>query len=41
MDGSSGLSHQALAGVDQISRIDVKTYEDAVNAGIQDRIANW
>ena len=29
------------AYVDNISRIDVKTYEDAINAGIQDRIANW
>lgn len=27
--------------VDAISRIDVAVYEDAINAGIQDRIANW
>ncbi len=27
--------------VDTISRIDVQTYEDDVNAGIQDRLANW
>ena len=29
------------AFVDNISRIDVAVYEDAINAGIQDRIANW
>ncbi len=29
------------AFVDAISRIDVQVYEDAINAGIQDRIANW
>lgn len=27
--------------VDAISRIDVAVYEDAINAGIQDRIDNW
>lgn len=27
--------------VDAISRIDVDVYEDAINAGIQDRIDNW
>ena len=29
------------AYVDTISRIDVQVYEDAINAGIQDRLANW
>lgn len=29
------------AYVDAISRIDVQVYEDAINAGIQERIANW
>ena len=29
------------AFVDAISKIDVAVYEDAINAGIQDRIANW
>lgn len=29
------------AYVDAIAKIDVKVYEDAVNAGIQDRLANW
>ena len=27
--------------VDTIKKIDVKVYEDAINAGIQDRIKNW
>jgi len=27
--------------VDSIHKIDVKVYEDAVNAGIKDRLANW
>jgi putative aldouronate transport system substrate-binding protein len=27
--------------VAQISRINIKAYEDAINAGIQERIANW
>ncbi len=29
------------AYVDAISRIDVQVYEDAINAGIQERLANW
>lgn len=29
------------AYVDAIGKVDVKVYEDAVNAGIQDRLANW
>ncbi|MDR2929361.1 MAG: hypothetical protein LBV06_00385 [Propionibacteriaceae bacterium] len=29
------------AYVDQIHKIDVKVYEDAINAGIQDRLKNW
>ena len=29
------------AYVDTIKKIDVKVYEDAINAGIQDRLANW
>ncbi len=29
------------AYVDAIGKIDVKVYEDAINAGIQDRLANW
>ena len=29
------------AYVEAISKIDVEVYEDAINAGIQDRLANW
>lgn len=29
------------AYVDAINKIDVQVYEDAINAGIQDRLANW
>ncbi len=29
------------AYVDSIHKVDVKVYEDAVNAGIKDRLANW
>ena len=29
------------AYLDTINKIDVKVYEDAINAGIQDRLANW
>ena len=42
ISGSTGeFEANWSAYVDQIKKIDVKTYEDAINAGIQDRIANW